>query len=158
MLRLIGEETRKDRTSKVIAQLPVDVANYLLNEKREWIRTIEARDNLQIVLVANPDLQTPNYTLRRVRDDQTALPGECRGQLPARGALRRQGAGHRGGRSPAAEAPGACSGQRAAVDSGAHARTRSRQRRPRWSVVPGLFTRLKVFLFGSGEPVAAAHP
>ena len=71
VLRLIGEETRKDRTSKVIAQLPVDVANYLLNEKREWIRTIEARDNLQIVLVANPDLQTPNYTLRRVRDDQT---------------------------------------------------------------------------------------
>ena len=74
VLRLIGEETRKERTSKIIAQLPVDVANYLLNEKREWIRTIEVRDNLQVVLAANADLQTPNFSLRRVRDDQTTLP------------------------------------------------------------------------------------
>ena len=74
VLRLVGEETRKDRTSRVIAQLPVAVANYLLNEKRESIRAIEARDNLQVILVANPDLETPNYSIRRVRDDQLALP------------------------------------------------------------------------------------
>ncbi len=74
VLRLVGEETRKDRTSRVIAQLPVAVANYLLNEKREAIRAIEARDNLQVILVANPDLETPNYSLRRVRDDQLSLP------------------------------------------------------------------------------------
>jgi ribonuclease E len=74
ILRLIGEEARKERTAKVIAQLPVEVATYLLNEKREWIRAIEERDHLQLILIANPALETPNYTLRRVRDDQIDAP------------------------------------------------------------------------------------
>ncbi len=74
ILRLIGEEARKDRTAKVIAQLPVAVANYLLNEKRDWIRRIEERDNVDIILVATESLETPNYSLRRVRDDQAELP------------------------------------------------------------------------------------
>jgi ribonuclease E len=74
VLRLVGEEARKDRTAKVIAQLPVDVANYLLNEKREWISTIEARDRIQVLLVADSALETPDFTIRRVRDDQVTLP------------------------------------------------------------------------------------
>ena len=74
VLRLVGEEARKDRSAKVIAQLPVDVATYLLNEKRDWIRAIEERDHVQLILIANPALETPNYTLRRVRDDQVTAP------------------------------------------------------------------------------------
>ena len=74
ILRLVGEEARKERTSKVIAQLPVDVATYLLNEKREWVQNVEGRNEVQLLLVANPDLETPNYSIRRVRDDQTLLP------------------------------------------------------------------------------------
>jgi len=74
VLRLIGEEARKERSCKVIAQLPVDVATYLLNEKRDWIRTIEERDHVQLVLIANANLETPNYTIRRVRDDQATAP------------------------------------------------------------------------------------
>jgi ribonuclease E len=74
ILRLLGEEARKDRTSKVIAQLPIDVATYLLNEKRDWIRHIEERDHIQLILVADPALETPNYTIRRVRDDQATAP------------------------------------------------------------------------------------
>ena len=41
ILRLIGEELRKERTTRVIAQVPVDVATYLINEKREWMRALE---------------------------------------------------------------------------------------------------------------------
>jgi ribonuclease E len=74
VLRLVTEEARKDRTAKVIAQLPVDVANFLLNEKREQIRDLETRDGIQLLLVADPALQTPDFILRRVRDDQVALP------------------------------------------------------------------------------------
>lgn len=74
ILRLLGEEARKDRTAKVIAQLPVDVATYLLNEKRDWIRHIEQRDQIQLILVADPALETPNYAIRRVRDDQATAP------------------------------------------------------------------------------------
>ncbi|MBP6514970.1 MAG: Rne/Rng family ribonuclease, partial [Steroidobacteraceae bacterium] len=73
VLRLIGEEARKDRTSKVIIQLPVDVATFLINEKREWVQEIENRSATSIVLVPNPNLQTPNYSIKRVRDDETGL-------------------------------------------------------------------------------------
>jgi ribonuclease E len=74
ILRLIGEEARKDQTAKVVAQLPVPVATYLLNEKRDWIQQIERRDEVQVVLVASPTLETPNYSIRRIRNDQTVLP------------------------------------------------------------------------------------
>jgi ribonuclease E len=74
ILRLVGEEARKERTAKVIAQLPMEVANYVLNEKRDWVQTLQESNNVQVVLLGNPDLETPNYTLRRVRDDEIGLP------------------------------------------------------------------------------------
>ncbi|MGB5331615.1 MAG: Rne/Rng family ribonuclease [Woeseiaceae bacterium] len=73
ILRIIGEEARKERTSKVIAQLPVEVATYLLNEKRDWVQSLESRHDTQVVLVANSALETPHYEVRRVRDDQVEL-------------------------------------------------------------------------------------
>ena len=74
VLRLIGEEARKDRTAKVIAQLPVSVATYLMNEKRDMLADIERRGRVDIVLVPNKYLETPAYEIRRVRDDETDLP------------------------------------------------------------------------------------
>ena len=74
ILRIIGEEARKERTAKVIAQLPVEVATYLLNEKRDWVQNLEDRNETQVVLVANPHLETPHYDVRRIRDDQLELP------------------------------------------------------------------------------------
>ena len=74
LLRLIGEEARKERTGRVITQVPVDVATYLMNEKREWLHEIESRDRVSLVIVPNPHLQTPAYSLRRIRDDEKELP------------------------------------------------------------------------------------
>jgi ribonuclease E len=74
ILRLIGEEARKERTAKVIAQLPVDVATYLMNEKRDWLNSIETRSSVDVILVPNRYLDTPAYELRRVRDDEVGLP------------------------------------------------------------------------------------
>src|SRR5580700_8766481 len=74
LLRLIGEEARKERTGRVTAQVPVDVATYLMNEKREQLRQIESRDKVSIVVVPNPHLQTPAYNLKRIRDDEKELP------------------------------------------------------------------------------------
>ncbi len=153
VLRLIGEETRKDRTSKVIAQLPVDVANYLLNEKREWIRTIEARDNLQIVLVANPELQTPNYTLRRVRDDQTTLPENAVAsyQLAIPSEDKPLESDDVGPQKPKIQAPAVAS----ILPSTPAPTPVAVAVAPAPAVpVPGLITRLKVWLFGSGEPAS----
>src|ERR1700743_2379976 len=74
LLRLIGEEARKERTGRVITQVPVDVATYLMNEKREQLNQIERRDRVSLVIVPNPHMHTPAYTLRRVRDDEKELP------------------------------------------------------------------------------------
>jgi ribonuclease E len=74
VLRLIGEEARKDRTARVVAQLPVDVATFLINEKREWLNEVESRGNVDIILVPNPNIETPNYSIKRVRDDEINLP------------------------------------------------------------------------------------
>jgi ribonuclease E len=74
VLRLIGEELRKERTARVIAQVPVAVATYLINEKREWLRTLEDKSEAELIIVPNENIQTPEYSVRRVRDDEMELP------------------------------------------------------------------------------------
>jgi ribonuclease E len=74
VLRLIGEELRKDRTARVIAQVPVAVATYLINEKREWLRTLEDKSEAELLVVPNENIQTPEYSIRRVRHDEMDLP------------------------------------------------------------------------------------
>ena len=74
VLRLIGEELRKDRTSRVIVQVPVDVATYLFNEKREWLRTLEDKSEAELIIVPNENMQTPDYSIRRLREDEAELP------------------------------------------------------------------------------------
>src|SRR5665213_535965 len=85
ILRLISEDARKDRTARIIVQLPVDVATYLINEKREALRALEDKGHAQLVLVPNPHIQTPEYSIRRVRDDETQLPenAQISYQIPA---------------------------------------------------------------------------
>ncbi len=71
VLRVVGEEARKEKTKSVIADIPSDAANYLLNEKRQWIKDIEEREKIDISLIANPDTSSVNYTIKRVREDGT---------------------------------------------------------------------------------------
>jgi ribonuclease E len=74
ILRLIGEEARKDKTAQIIAQVPVEVATYLMNEKREWLRTLEDKSSVDLMIVPNPHIQTPEYSIKRVRSDELDLP------------------------------------------------------------------------------------
>src|SRR6187431_47481 len=74
ILRLIGEEARKDKTAQIIAQVPVEVATYLMNEKREWMRTLEDKSSVDLMIVPNPHIQTPEYSIKRVRTDEIDLP------------------------------------------------------------------------------------
>lgn len=71
VLRILEEEAMKDKTGKVLAQLPVDVATFLLNEKRGIIGTIEERNAIEIILIPNRHLETPHYELQRIRSDET---------------------------------------------------------------------------------------
>ncbi|TMH30757.1 MAG: Rne/Rng family ribonuclease [Betaproteobacteria bacterium] len=69
ILRILQEEAMKENTAQVVAQVPVDVATFLLNEKRAEIHTIEARFKVNLLLVPNRYLETPNYKLQRLRHD-----------------------------------------------------------------------------------------
>ncbi len=71
IVRLIEEESAKDRTSEIRAILPVPVATYLLNEKRSIVHDIETRQKVRIVIIPNPNMETPHYEVNRLRDDNT---------------------------------------------------------------------------------------
>ncbi len=69
ILRLIEEEALKDRTAEVRAQVPIPVAAFLLNEKRNSITKIELRTRARIVILPNDHLETPHFEVQRLRDD-----------------------------------------------------------------------------------------
>jgi ribonuclease E len=73
MLRVIQEEAMKESTASVHAQVPVEVATYLLNEKRAEIAKLEARVKVEIVLIPNKYIETPHYKLERLRHDDERL-------------------------------------------------------------------------------------
>lgn len=73
ILRIIQEEAMKENTAALHAQVPIDVATYLLNEKRAEIHTIEARLKVNVVLIPNIHLETPNYKIDRLRHDDARL-------------------------------------------------------------------------------------
>jgi ribonuclease E len=71
LLRLLEEETLKENTGRVLIKMPVAVATYLLNEKRDAVREIEERNNAQALLVPDTNLVTPHYEIERIRSSET---------------------------------------------------------------------------------------
>jgi ribonuclease E len=69
VLRIMQEEAMKEHTSQLRAQVPVEVATYLLNEKRADIHNLESRLKVDIVLIPNPHMETPNYSVERLKHD-----------------------------------------------------------------------------------------
>lgn len=66
VLRIIQEEAMKELTAKVVAQLSVEAATFLLNEKRQAIREIEQRLDVEIIISPNPMMETPQYLVQRI--------------------------------------------------------------------------------------------
>ena len=69
ILRIIQEEAMKEHSAAIHVQVPVDVATFLLNEKRTDIHRIESRLKVGITLIPNPHLETPHYSVSRLRQD-----------------------------------------------------------------------------------------
>ena len=69
ILRIVQEEAMKDLTGRIVARLPIEVATFLLNEKREDVFDIEKRTGAQIILVPDPSMTLPNYEVERVREE-----------------------------------------------------------------------------------------
>jgi ribonuclease E len=73
ILRIIQEEAMKENTAAIHAQVPVEAATYLLNEKRADIAKLEARLRVSIALIPNKYLETPHYKVERLRHDDERL-------------------------------------------------------------------------------------
>lgn len=76
VLRIIQEEAMKDNTGEVRAQVPVDVATFLLNEKRAELFAMEERLDVNVVLIPNIHLENPHYEINRIRTDDVEEDGE----------------------------------------------------------------------------------
>lgn len=76
VLRIIQEEAMKDNTGEVHAQVPVDVATFLLNEKRAELFAMEERLDVNVVLIPNIHLENPHYEINRIRTDDVEEDGE----------------------------------------------------------------------------------
>ncbi len=88
ILRILQEEAMKDGTAAVHAQVPIDVATYLLNEKRNEFHSIETRLKVNVLLIPNTSLETPNYTVTRLKHDElnqndVTLPSYKMADIPA---------------------------------------------------------------------------
>ena len=83
IIRVAEEHAMKDNTGQVLVQAPVEIANFLLNEKRSALREIEQRHDAPIVIVADEQLHTPHYEVTRIRDnemgEETTRPSYQRG-------------------------------------------------------------------------------
>ncbi|WP_449466440.1 Rne/Rng family ribonuclease [Stenotrophomonas humi] len=83
IIRVAEEHAMKENTGQVLVQAPVEIANYLLNEKRSALREIETRHDAPIIIVADEHLHTPHYEVTRLRDnemgDESGKPSYQRG-------------------------------------------------------------------------------
>ena len=69
ILRITQEEAMKDNSAIIQVQLPVEAATFLLNEKRADIHKIELRMGVEVILIPNVHMQTPNYSITRLKHD-----------------------------------------------------------------------------------------
>jgi len=161
VLRIIEEEAMKDKTGKVLVQLPVDVATFLLNEKRTILGALEARNGIEVILIPNRRLETPHYELQRLRTDEEEpadtsyrMAGEDLGPSKAEALLTAERPKAEEplvkGVSPATPAP-----TRPAAEPKAAGQASAPAPAPATGEVgqpPGLLGWLKRIVVGSGEP------
>lgn len=76
LLHIIEEEAGKDDTAEIRIQLPIDLATFMLNEKRSYVDEIEKRYKVRVLLLPNPVFETPNYLVKRLRKSEVSGGGK----------------------------------------------------------------------------------
>ena len=70
LLRLIEDEALKENTEAIQVALPLDMATYLLNEKRHELNQLEAKLASRVIIIPNEKLSSPHFELRRLRNEE----------------------------------------------------------------------------------------
>jgi ribonuclease E len=74
LLREIEEEGVRQRSKEVLVVVPVEIANYLLNQKREHVAVIEARFGLSVRVEGDASLVSPDYRIERFKTASRITP------------------------------------------------------------------------------------
>ncbi|UCH46724.1 MAG: Rne/Rng family ribonuclease [Betaproteobacteria bacterium] len=148
ILRILQEEAMKENTAAIHVQVPVDVATYLLNEKRNEIHVVEQRLKINCLLIPNIHLQTPNYAITRLRHDELnqadiTAPSYTLTEIPTE-QVEEQPSGQK---TEVERAPAAVKGVTPAEPAPAK-RAKATAKRP------SLLARIIAWLFGSGAKPA----
>ena len=69
IIRLVEEEALKEKVNEVQVQVPVEMATFLMNEKRDFLLNIEKRHHVHVVVIANPYMHCPQYQILRIKED-----------------------------------------------------------------------------------------
>lgn len=67
ILRLIESEAGKEKTARITAQVPIEIATYLFNEKRDALLELDKKLSSRVILLPNPTLETPHFDIQRIR-------------------------------------------------------------------------------------------
>ena len=152
ILRIIQEEAMKDTSAAIHAQVPVDVATFLLNEKRSEINRIESRLKVSITLIPNPHMETPHYSVNRLRHDDITAD-----HLQASYKMVEKPEETKAVKSASAEEIKAQRPQ-AAVKGITPAQPAPKHEEKKAEASPSLFGKMFGWLFGSGKEEKAAVP
>ena len=68
ILRLIEDEAQKESSREIRVVVPVSIATFLLNEKRNEISNIENRNSIEVTILPDVNLETPHFTVNRIRN------------------------------------------------------------------------------------------
>jgi ribonuclease E len=147
ILRLIEEAGNKDRSAEIRAIVPVDVASYLLNEKRAAISAAEERTKVRIVIIPSNHLETPHFELKRLRDDEIEDEPTLSFQIQPEAAAEVASADH----EPPAFVPQKAAVQFIAPTAPAPTPTAPAIVAPVEKKQPGLFGKFISILFGEAE-------
>ncbi len=148
ILRITQEEAMKDNSAIIQVQLPVEAATFLLNEKRADIHKIEQRMGVEVILIPNVHMETPNYSITRIKSDdvneETSQASYKMVELPAETAYVRSLSEDAAPKAPEALVKGITPATSAPI-------VEERPAVPALAVKTSFLGRIKKWLGGSGE-------
>ena len=81
VLRLLEEESSKDKTSEVRAIVSPDMSALLLNERRVRLNDIEARSNVKLVVISDATRPDSRFEVIRIKDGKVIEPEKNRSSI-----------------------------------------------------------------------------
>lgn len=149
VIRLLEEEALKEQTGQVNLQAPVDVATYLMNEKRDAIVDIQKITNVNVVIIPNPSMVTPQYEIVRVRNNEQEEVSSSRSYRLMTEVEEESTSQQAGDESVVFEKP-AVQSVAPAAPVPEHTKSETKKSSPA-AKKQGLFSRLMALLFGTSE-------